>query len=80
MENEITSISGLIDIIETAKNNALKKVNAELIQMYWRVGEYLSQSANNTAFSNAYMDSIAKEVQQAFPGIFYFYKPFSWWS
>lgn len=69
MENDISSISGLINIIETAKNNALKRVNAELIQMYWNVGEYLSNSSDNASFGDAYMDSVSKEVQKAFPGI-----------
>ena len=32
----------VISIIENAKGRALKAVNAELIQMYWEVGEYLS--------------------------------------
>lgn len=69
MENDISSISGLINIIETAKNNALKRVNAELIQMYWNVGEYLSNSSDSASFGDAYMDSVSKEVQKAFPGI-----------
>lgn len=31
-----------IQIINQSRQNALKKVNEELIQMYWKVGEYLS--------------------------------------
>ena len=33
----------VISIIENAKGRALKAVNAELINMYWDVGEYLSE-------------------------------------
>ena len=32
----------IISIIDNARTRALKAVNAELIQMYWSVGEYLS--------------------------------------
>lgn len=32
----------VISIIQNAKGRALKAVNAELINMYWEVGEYLS--------------------------------------
>lgn len=32
----------VISIIENAKGRALKAVNAELINMYWEVGEYYS--------------------------------------
>lgn len=33
----------IISIIDSARTRALKAVNAELIQMYWNVGEYLSR-------------------------------------
>ena len=69
MKNEIGSVGNLIKIIEDSRNNALKKVNEELIRMYWKVGEYLSKAAENTAFGDAYIDSVVKEIQAAFPGI-----------
>lgn len=37
--------------------------------MYWKIGEYLSNEAKNTTFGDSYIDSIAKEIQGAFPGI-----------
>ncbi len=69
MKNQISSAENLIRIIENSRNNALRKVNEELIQMYWNVGEYLSNQAENTSFGDAYIDSIVKEIQSAFPGI-----------
>lgn len=69
MENEINFAGSLIKIIENSRNSALKKVNEELIRMYWNVGEYLSKESENVIFGEAYIDSIAKEIQDAFPGI-----------
>ena len=69
MKNEISSAGNLIKIIEDARNNALRKVNEELIRMYWSVGEYLSEETENAAFGDAYIDSVVKEIQNAFPGI-----------
>lgn len=69
MNNEVGFAVNLIKIIEDSRNNALKKVNEELIRMYWKVGEYLSKEAENTSFGDSYIDSIAKEIQDAFPGI-----------
>lgn len=69
MENEISYASNLIKIIEASRNEALKKVNEELIRMYWKVGEYLSAESKSSTFGDAYIDSIAKEIQDAFPGI-----------
>lgn len=69
MENEITDIANVIEIIESARNNAMKKVNAELIRMYWNVGKFLSVLAESSAFGDSYIDTVAQEVQSAFPGI-----------
>lgn len=68
MKNEISFAENLIKIIEDSRNNALKKVNEELIQMYWNVGEYLSKEVENAAFGDSYIDSVAKEIQNTFPG------------
>ena len=69
MKNEVGFVENLIKIIEDSRNNALRKVNEELIRMYWNVGEYLSSSSDEATFGDAYIDSIAKEIQNAFPGI-----------
>ena len=47
----------------------LKKVNEELIRMYWKVGEYLSCEAKKASFGDSYVDLMAKAIQEAFPGI-----------
>ena len=68
--NEIdTSFKTVVTIIENARENAYRKVNEELISMYWRVGEYLSTESAKASFGDAYIDSIAEEIQDAFPGI-----------
>lgn len=69
MGNDLISATGLIHIIEESRQNALKKVNEELIKMYWKVGEFLSHEAEKAAFGDAYIDGIAREIQETFPGI-----------
>lgn len=69
MKNEISSAGNLIKIIEDSRNNALKKVNEELIRMYWNVGKCLSEESEKAVFGDAYIDSKVKEIQAAFPGI-----------
>ena len=69
MSNDITAAGSLIRIIRQSRQNALKIVNEELINMYWRVGEYLSKESAKASFGDAYIDSIADEIQDAFPGI-----------
>lgn len=69
MNNDITSAQTLIKIIDQSRRDALKKVNEELINMYWKVGEYLSAESAKASFGDAYIDSISNEIQAAFPGI-----------
>ena len=69
MENNLLMAAGLIKIIDESRQNAFKRVNEELIRMYWNVGEYLSKESEKAEFGDAYIDSVAKEIQDAFPGI-----------
>ncbi len=69
MGNDLISAAGLIHIIEESRQNALKKVNEELIKMYWKVGEFLSKETEHAGYGDAYIDEISKEIQETFPGI-----------
>ncbi|MCM1090151.1 MAG: PDDEXK nuclease domain-containing protein [Butyrivibrio sp.] len=69
MSSEIAETGNLIQIISQSRQNALKKVNEELIHMYWKVGEYLSMESVKASFGDAYIDSVVEEIQEAFPGI-----------
>ena len=69
MNNDISKVGNLIQIINQSRQNALKKVNEELINMYWKVGQYLSEESESDSFGDAYIDNISKKIQEAFPGI-----------
>lgn len=69
MGNNLMSAAGLIHIIEESRQNALKKVNEELIKMYWKVGEFLSKETEHASYGDAYIDEISREIQDTFPGI-----------
>ena len=70
MENIDTGITNnIINIINQARENAFKRVNEELISMYWKVGEYLHNESEKASFGDSYIDSIAESIQVEFPGI-----------
>lgn len=52
-------------IIEDTRSRALRAVNAELIQMYWDVGEYLSDLCANAAFGDKVIDEVASYIAQS---------------
>lgn len=68
MDNEVI-ISHIINVIRDYRHNALKKVNEELINIYWLIGEYLSKESDKASFGDAYIDKISKEIQNTYPGI-----------
>ena len=59
----------VISIIENAKGRALKAVNAELINMYWEVGEYLSKLCEESSFGDKVIDEVADYIAEANPTI-----------
>ena len=59
----------VISIIENAKGRALKAVNAELINMYWEVGEYLSDLCAESSFGDKVIDEVAAYISNAAPTI-----------
>ena len=38
-----TSFAEVVDLIQQARQRALQAVNAELIDLYWQVGEYIGR-------------------------------------
>ena len=59
----------IIHIIEESRKNALRKVNEELILMYWRVGEYISLQSENASYGDSYIQSLADFFSQNYPQI-----------
>ena len=44
------------DIIEFRRNNAYKKVNEELISLYWDIGKYISEKVNSSQWGDKIVD------------------------
>lgn len=61
--------SEILSIIDNARYRALKAVNAELIQMYWDVGQYLSSLCAEANFGDKVIDEIAAYIAEANPQI-----------
>lgn len=59
----------VIAIIESAKKNAYRKVNEELINMYWRVGQFISEEAKTASYGDSFIDELSRYIQDTFPGI-----------
>ena len=69
LSNQSEQFGEILDIIENARTRALKAVNAELIQMYWNVGKYLSALCADSAFGDKTIDEVAAYIAKTSPGI-----------
>ena len=68
-ENIIPYANKIISMIEQARQNALQSVNAELIKLYWNIGEYLSNESAKSAWGDAFIDATAEYIKNNCPGI-----------
>ena len=56
-------------LIDSARENAFRKVNEELILMYRNTGKILSEKAKDATYGDGYVDGLASYIQDNFPGI-----------
>ncbi len=55
--------------IRDAQYQALKKVNKELINLYWDIGEMIVERQKGKTWGKAVVENLAKDLQSEFPGI-----------
>jgi len=68
--NDVAASFGeLIKIIEASKDAAYRKVNEEMINMYWRIGEFLSDAMKNSAYGDGYILNLADFFAKNYPEI-----------
>lgn len=59
----------IVNIIESAKERAYRKVNEELILMYQDVGEYISKQSEKTEYGDAFVQKLADFFAENYPDL-----------
>lgn len=59
--------SSIINIIQGHRNNAYRKINEELIRMYFEIGEYLSKKVNSGEYGDGVILKISKHIEKQYP-------------
>ena len=57
----------VVNIIESAKERAYRKVNEELITMYLDIGEYISKQSKNSSYGDAFVQKLANFFSENYP-------------
>ncbi|MBN8567381.1 MAG: DUF1016 family protein [Flavobacteriales bacterium] len=66
MDKRFTDI---IQIIKQSRANAIKAVNAELINLYWNIGEFISKKIEKSEWGDAVVKELANYIHQNEPEI-----------
>jgi len=61
--------SEIIAIIEQSRENAFRAVNHELISMYWKIGEYISEKVKNSGWGKSIVAEFADFILSEHPDI-----------
>lgn len=59
----------IIQLIKQSRTNAIRAVNAELISLYWNIGEYISKKIEQSEWGDSVVTELAKYIQQNEPEI-----------
>ena len=82
MENGLTLYSSFIkeikNLIYSHQYEAMKRVNTELIQLYWKIGEEIDRQQREKGWGESVVGVLAKELQKEFPGVQGFSKRNLW--
>ena len=66
-KKENNSLEDIIKMIDTHRNNAYRKVNEELVTLYYEVGRYLSIKVKNEKWGSKIIENIAKGIKEKYP-------------
>ncbi|MDR3349727.1 MAG: PDDEXK nuclease domain-containing protein [Acidaminococcales bacterium] len=73
MENSLTLYAPFVkeikDLIYRRQYEAMNKVNAELIQLYWEIGEEIYAQQQEKGWGKSVVEVLSKELQKEFPGV-----------
>lgn len=61
--------SDIIQIIKNVRNNAIKAVNSELINLYWNVGAYISQKIKVSEWGQSVVEHLSEFIIKTEPEI-----------
>jgi predicted nuclease of restriction endonuclease-like (RecB) superfamily len=73
MDNALTIYGSFIkeikELIYRRQYEAMKKVNTELIQLYWDIGKEIDRQQREQEWGKSVVEVLAQELQKEFPGV-----------
>lgn len=69
MKNIALQFDEVASLIQRAKNDTLKLINKALIELYWKVGAYISHKVQNAEWGEAVVSQLAEHLQTHYPDL-----------
>lgn len=69
MSDISNEFSDIVQLIKKSRQKAIKAVNAELIDLYWRIGAYINQKVEDSSWGKSVVEKLSEYIQKQEPGI-----------
>lgn len=63
------NFSDIVSLINQSRLKAYQAVNRELIELYWKIGEYISNKTSEEGWGKSTVQNLSAYIQNAEPGI-----------
>jgi predicted nuclease of restriction endonuclease-like (RecB) superfamily len=65
----------VVEMIQAARGQAVAAVNTALIDLYWRIGEYISRKLETASWGEGVVEALARYIQRRHPNLRGFTRP-----
>src|SRR3954453_19761025 len=66
---EEQAFAEVVEMIQAARGQAVAAVNTALIDLYWRIGEYISRKLETAAWGEGVVEALARYIQRHHPSL-----------
>jgi predicted nuclease of restriction endonuclease-like (RecB) superfamily len=66
---EASAFAEVVEMIRAARGRALAAVNTALVDLYWRVGEFISRKLATAVWGEGVVDDLARYIQRKQPNL-----------
>lgn len=66
---DVRAFAEVVEMIQASRGRALVAVNTELVDLYWRVGEYVSRKLESAAWGEGVVEELARYIQRRQPSL-----------
>lgn len=66
---EEQAFAEVLEMIQSARGQAMAAVNTALIDLYWRIGEYISRKIETAAWGEGVVEALARYIQRHHPNL-----------